>query len=150
MWGKRVKRKVSGKVDSFIGRHSQITGDIRFAGMLHVEGTIKGNVLAESGDDSYLRLTEHGTVEGEVRVPNVYLNGIVKGDVYAHQHIELAANARVEGDVYYSLIEMAMGAEVNGKLVHLSERDRAPLALGHQEAIAADESGTERDPLVNT
>ena len=46
------------------------------------------------------------------------LNGSVQGDVYASEHIELAPNARITGNVYYNLIEMAMGAEVNGNLVH--------------------------------
>jgi len=43
----------------------------------------------------------------------------------------LAANARVHGDVHYRLIEMAMGAEVNGKLVRITDPDRPPLALTH-------------------
>ena len=33
----------------------------------------------------------------------------------------LASRARINGDVYYRLLEMAMGAEVNGKLVHITE-----------------------------
>ena len=28
------------------------------------------------------------------------------------------SNARVNGNVYYNLIEMSIGAEVNGKLIH--------------------------------
>ena len=32
--------------------------------------------------------------------------------------IELGATARVTGNVYYGLIEMEMGAEINGKLIH--------------------------------
>ncbi len=143
MWGKRVRKKVSDKIDSIVGQHSQVQGDIRFNGRLHVDGTIKGNVTSEGADNSVLTVSQRGTVEGEVRVPFVFLDGIVRGDVYAHERIELAPNARVEGDVYYSLIEMAIGAEVNGKLVHLSERERAPLALGHAAA-------PEGDPLGNT
>jgi cytoskeletal protein CcmA (bactofilin family) len=46
------------------------------------------------------------------------LSGEVIGDVYALKHIELAPNARVTGNVYYNLIEMAGGAEVNGSLIH--------------------------------
>lgn len=145
MWGKRVKKKVSDKIDSIVGQHSQVQGDIRFNGRLHVDGTIKGNVASEGADNSVLTVSQRGTVEGEVRVPFVFLDGIVRGDVYAHERIELAPNARVEGDVYYSLIEMAIGAEVNGKLVHLSERERAPLALGH---AAPGEPAA--DPLGNT
>ena len=61
-------------------------------------------------------------IEGEVKVPNVVVNGTVIGDVHALSHVELAAQARVHGNVYYSLIEMAMGAEVNGNLVHRSDK----------------------------
>ncbi|MGE0387343.1 MAG: polymer-forming cytoskeletal protein [Gammaproteobacteria bacterium] len=132
MWGKRSKRWDDPHTDTLIGPRSQIRGDVLFSGVLHVEGTVKGNVIAEGSDDSALRLVQAGTIEGEVRVPNIFLNGVVNGDVHALKHIELGANARVEGDVYYSLIEMAMGAEVNGKLVHLSERDRTPLQLQHR------------------
>ena len=49
------------------------------------------------------------------------LNGIVRGDVVASQRVELGPTARVIGNVYYNLIEMAIGAEINGKLVHQPE-----------------------------
>ena len=130
MFGSRKKLKTS-KIDSLIGRHSELYGDVRFTGGLHVDGTIRGNVLAEEDPAAFLNLSEHGTVEGEVKVPNVVLNGVVVGDVYAKQHIVLASNARVTGNVYYSLIEMAMGAEVNGNLVHQVEEVETPLKLGH-------------------
>jgi cytoskeletal protein CcmA (bactofilin family) len=60
-------------------------------------------------------------VEGEVRGPNIILNGAVIGDVYANERVELVAKAKVTGNVYYNLIEMAIGAEVNGNLVHKPE-----------------------------
>ena len=137
MLGKRGKRKAT-KVDSLIGQHSQVEGSITFSGGLHVDGTIKGNVFAEDDNDAVLTLSDRGTIEGEVKVPYIILNGIVNGNVHASEHVELAASARVEGNVYYSLIEMAMGAEVNGQLVHTSERDRVPLALGHDAVKAAE------------
>ena len=46
------------------------------------------------------------------------LNGVVKGDILANGRVELGAHARVSGNVYYGLIEMAMGAAINGKLIH--------------------------------
>ena len=45
------------------------------------------------------------------------------------ERVELATNARVSGTVYYRLLEMAMGAEVNGQLVHSEEEE--PRMLGH-------------------
>ncbi len=54
-------------------------------------------------------------------MPYVVLHGIVRGDVYATKRVELGPTARVIGNVYYNLIEMAIGAEINGKLVHQPE-----------------------------
>lgn len=91
-----------------------------FSGGFHIDGKLKGNVVAH-GPSSLLTLSDQGVVEGEVRVPNVILNGTVIGDVYASERVELSSKANVIGNVYYNLIEMAMGAEVNGKLVHHTE-----------------------------
>ena len=121
MWGQNKKTKQTEHIDSLIGQNTEIHGDVIFSGGLHVDGTVKGSVIAEKGDDSVLTLSERGTIEGEVKVPNVVVNGSVIGDVHATGHVELAALARVHGNVYYSLIEMAMGAEVNGKLMHQAE-----------------------------
>ena len=130
MWGRRRRIRTT-KIDSLIGHNSELSGDVRFSGGLHVDGTVKGNVIAEGDSHSVLTLSEHGTIEGEVKVPNVVLNGVVVGDVYAKDHIELASNDRISGNVYYSLIEMAMGAEVNGSLVHCGDEEEAPLKLRH-------------------
>ena len=123
MWGQNKKPKQTAHIDSLIGQNTEIHGDVIFSGGLHVDGTVKGSVIAESGEDSVLTLSERGTIEGEVKVPNVVVNGSVIGDVHATGHVELAQQARVHGNVYYSLIEMAMGAEVNGKLMHQEEKN---------------------------
>ena len=120
MWSKANKRKTA-RIDTLIGQHSEVTGDIAFSGGLHIDGTVKGNVSAEEGSASVLTLSEHGTIEGEVRVPNIIVNGTVLGDVHASERVELAPQARITGNVYYHLIEMAMGAEVNGSLVHRAQ-----------------------------
>ena len=110
------------KVDSLIGHHTELQGDVIFSGGFHVDGKLKGNVLAHEAS-SLMTLSDHGVVEGEVRVPNIVLNGTVIGDVYASERIELALKVKVTGNVYYNLIEMAIGAEVNGNLVHQSEAE---------------------------
>ncbi len=76
---------------------------------------------ADTDSNSALSVSEDAIVEGGVTVPYVILNGIVRGDVYATQRVELGPTARVIGNVYYNLIEMAIGAEINGKLVHQPE-----------------------------
>lgn len=117
MWG-QGKKSGTAKIDTLIGENTEIIGDVRFSGGLHVDGTIKGNVISSNDPNAMLMLSEHGRIEGEVQVPNVVLNGAVAGDVHVAERIELATQAKVNGNVYYNLIEMAMGAEVNGNLVH--------------------------------
>ena len=135
MFGKRKRVKVPPKTDTLIGKHSELFGDVKFTGVLHVDGTVKGNVLSEDDTSSCVQLSKHGTIEGEVRVPVVLLDGVVIGDVHAREHVVLKPNARVTGNVYYSLIEMAMGAEVNGNLVHSVEEVGHTLKLGHEGSL---------------
>lgn len=116
MWGK-PSSKVS-KIETLIGNTIVIRGDLIFSGGLHIDGKIIGNVIAEDGSNSMLVLSDHGSIEGEVRVPYVVLNGEVIGDVYATERVELSAKAQVNGNVFYNLLEMALGSQVNGNLVH--------------------------------
>ncbi len=116
MFGRKKRRH--SVIDTLVGPNSRVNGDLFFEGGCHVDGTIKGNVSADSDSNSALSISEDAIVEGGVTVPYVVLNGIVRGDVFAHQRVELGPTARVIGNVYYNLIEMAIGAEINGKLVH--------------------------------
>lgn len=138
MWGNNRKRRTT-RIDTLIGQHSEVLGDIKFSGGLHIDGTIKGNVIAERDSHSMLSLSEQGTIEGEVSVPFVVLNGVVIGDVHGGDHVELASKARVTGNVYYNLIEMAIGAEVNGKLVHMQDAEDTPMAIDHLNSLEATE-----------
>jgi cytoskeletal protein CcmA (bactofilin family) len=127
MFNRKKRKQID--ASSIIGQHTHVLGDITFEGRLHINGTVKGNVSADKDDKAMLTLSESGSIHGSVQVPYVILNGPVTGSVYALDHVELASKARVEGDVHYALIEMAMGAEVNGKLVRIAPTVSEPLRL---------------------
>lgn len=116
--GSKSSSNTSVGVDTLIGRQTEILGDVRFTGGLHVDGKIKGKVIASADKAAALSVSEHGSIEGDVRVPNVVLNGAVTGDVHASQKIALSAKARITGNVFYRTLEMESGAKVNGQLVH--------------------------------
>lgn len=137
MWGSGNKRRTT-RIDTLIGQQSEVVGDVRFTGGLHIDGTIKGNVIADNDGRSMVSLSDQGTIEGEVNVPYVVINGVVIGDVHGGEHVELSSKARVTGNVYYNLIEMAVGAEVNGKLVHTLTPEETPIALSHIEPLEAE------------
>ncbi|SFM03307.1 bactofilin family protein [Marinobacter zhejiangensis] len=118
---KKQPRRPTGQFDTLISAKTSIVGDLQFAGGLHVDGKVRGKISADESDSAVLRVSEVGEVEGDIHAPHVIINGTVHGDVYASEHLELAAKASIHGNVYYNLIEMAMGAAVNGNLVHQKE-----------------------------
>jgi cytoskeletal protein CcmA (bactofilin family) len=105
---------------TLISPGTTVRGDITFSGHLDIEGAVTGSIQAEPGQEAILRVVEGGTVAGEVKVPHAMINGSVEGDIHATERLELAESAVVDGDVYYNLIEMAVGAKVNGGLRHTS------------------------------
>ncbi|MBQ0833245.1 polymer-forming cytoskeletal protein [Marinobacter sp.] len=133
---KQKPRRPHGNFDTLISSRTTIKGDVHFSGGLHVDGQIRGKVLAEDGSDAVLRISEVGEITGDIAAPHVIINGTVHGDVYATAHLELAEKAAINGSVYYNLIQMAIGSSVNGNLVH----QREPSGLLTQDKTPADEA----------
>ena len=120
MFGKKEQRKQAA-ISTLVGKQTRVHGDLEFTGGCLVDGFVKGNVKSLGDGDATLTISERGAIEGAVCVPNILLNGTVKGDVSATHRVVLGPKAKVIGNVQYQLIEMAIGAEVNGKLIHESE-----------------------------
>ena len=118
-----------------IGQNTEIQGEVKFSGGVHIDGKIQGKVVGENDGSSLLSQSEYGEIEGEVRSPYVVINGIVNGDVHGSRHVELLSNAKIKGNVYYNLVELAVGAEVNGKLVHTPAKleEEVGLELNYNE-----------------
>ncbi len=128
MWNKGKEKadmqRFTGKT-SLIAAGAVFRGDLEFQGAVQIDGKVLGDLLTEQG---LVRISAEGQVEGEVRAPHVVIDGEIIGDVYASQHVELGAKARVRGNLYYGLMEMAMGAQIEGGLRPIKEQDR-PLEL---------------------
>ncbi len=106
-------------IDTLIGPQVTLHGDLVFSGGLYVEGRIHGKVIAEEGAPAVLTVAEQGRIEGEIQVPVVVINGELQGDVYASERVELAAKAKVLGNVHYKVVEMRAGATLTGRLIHV-------------------------------
>ena len=119
MFGKR-SNKPQNRIDSLIGAGTKIEGNISFAGGLRVDGEIQGNVTAVAAQASTLVVSEHASIEGEIRVSHLVANGAIIGPVFATESLELQSHSRVRGDVHYNTLEMHLGAIVEGRLVHRS------------------------------
>lgn len=143
MWGSRNDiRKEAGV--TLIANNCEIVGDVYFSDQLLVNGLVKGNIYAREGSKASVTVSKNGVVQGEVRVPDIVVNGQVVGDIHSDKHVELAVNARIKGNVYYCLIEMVMGSRVDGNLVHVSdeehsrEPEEAPILTPHVPAAESE------------
>lgn len=112
-------------VDTLIGPKTTIVGDLRFSGGLHIDGSVQGSVLAEPDTEAMLILSERGRIDGQVRAPHVVINGQLHGDIVASERVELAAQARVTGNIHYKLLDMSAGAQVCGQVT----REEEPIKL---------------------
>lgn len=140
MLGSKKSASVSGGT-TLISQETVIVGDVHFCGNLDVEGLVQGNIIAQSGKEALVRVVGKGRVEGEIRVPCIIVNGVVQGNVYSSKHLELASKSRVQGSVFYTLVEMAAGAEVNGSLTHMTDAS----AVDGQSGADSGEANTVRN-----
>lgn len=141
MFGKnKAVSAATGNIDTLISAKVEIRGDVHFSGGVQIDGKVYGNVIASDNSNAFIQITDQGFVQGDIRVPQVVINGRVEGNVYSGKHLELAEKATIAGDVYYNLIEMVMGATVNGSMVHnvdqVGERAQNDDIRGFDEDIA--------------
>ncbi len=122
------------RIDTLIGPGARVHGDLEFAGGLHLDGRIAGNVRADPSGTSSLSVSETGSIDGNVEATNVMLNGSVRGDIVARERVVLGATARVQGNVFYGVIEMTLGAQIMGKLTRLSAKSGPAAADGAAES----------------
>ena len=142
MFSSRKGKQKQCRFDTLIADGTTIKGDLVLSGGLHVDGKVEGQISAcDDNEQAVVRLSEAGEVYGDIVAPHIIINGKVHGDIYSSEHVELAPKASITGNVYYNLIEMAMGAEVNGNLVHQKESsDEGQSSVVRPIALAAEEN----------
>ncbi len=104
-----------------VGTDSRIEGDIWFVGIAVIDGYVNGSVKAGKDENATLTIRKNGHVKGSVAAPHLLINGMVEGKVRATERLELGPQARVSGAVQYKRMEISIGAQIDGKLIHKNE-----------------------------
>ena len=123
----RAKKEPSGVV-SVIGSGVVIEGDVRFSGVLRVDGTVRGKLSASPGQRATLIVGAGGRIDGEVAATEVVVQGTLDGVVMRCGNLALASTARVTGHLYYGSIDVSPGAIVEAQLVNRAAGDEAEAA----------------------
>ena len=110
------KKKEQTGVTTLIGNSTHIDANfLSFAGGIHIGGHVGIDVVCSEGSDSAITILEDGIVDGDVRAVDVFIAGVVNGNVHASGHLKLMPTARVRGDVEYASLDIVHGAVINGK-----------------------------------
>ena len=126
MW---FKRKAQPPIRSLIGEGTRFDGALSFNDGMRIDGEVKGDVVALGDGPTLLVISEKARVHGRVKAAHVIINGEVLGPVEASDLLELQPKAHVVGDVRYQLLEMHVGARIEGDLRHVTADVRPALKL---------------------
>ena len=130
----RPKKEPSG-VASVIGAGVVFEGDVRFSGVLRIDGTVRGKVSALPGQPGTLIVGAGGRIDGEVAATDVVVHGTLDAVMMQCRNLALAATARVTGHLHYGSIDVSAGAIVEAQLVNRAMSDEAEAATP-QPALA--------------
>ncbi len=118
MWGNKKK---TNQIDTIIAKGTRVEGSFNISGNLFIDGQIQGDIRSDHSQEAIVSVGLNGEISGDLYAPYVVVFGHVKGDVHAAEKVELKPGAKVEGDLYYKVIEMNAGSEVNGKMIAMGE-----------------------------
>lgn len=124
MFGKKKKQPkevLRAQIQTLIGDNTIIEGVINFTGGVHIVGQVNGSIESEDVD-SLLIINEGALVKGDVKVSHLIVNGQIDGNVFVDGKVELFDRACINGDVHYNLLELPVGAEVNGNLIRNAQK----------------------------
>ena len=87
----------------------KIEGDISSAGLIEIEGFVKGNIKGNS-----VIIREGGNMEGELMAESLSVKGKFTGTIRA-KNINISSKARINGVVEYCSLSVEDGACIDGQ-----------------------------------
>lgn len=93
---------------SIISANLHIVGNLETGGEIQVDGIVDGDVSTTE-----LTVGAKATINGEIAANRVVVRGTVNGRIRA-ETVELAATARVNGDIWHKSLAVEAGAYLDG------------------------------------
>ena len=90
----------------------EITGTIRFANDMIIDGKIEGEIISDKGK---VTIGENALIKGDVKAGEVKMFGKVEGKIDA-ERCELKENSELRGDIKTKKLQMEEGALLSGRM----------------------------------
>lgn len=123
----------SGKEMNVISKGTFIQGDLQSEGDIRIDGEVKGTIRSRSK----VLVGQEGFVDGDVQCVHAEILGRVKGSLTVQEHLNLRGNARMEGDVLTTHLEMEPTVRFNGKCTMQDKVELASLSKQRDEKPSA-------------
>jgi len=91
----RKKEFEEDKITGFFDKETEIKGELSFKGSFRIDGHFKGKIDSES----MLVIGESGTVDADIKIGYMVIDGEVKGNIQAADRVEVHSNGRVIGTI---------------------------------------------------
>ncbi len=117
----------SGDLNTIIGKGTVIEGILKIQNSLRLDGKITGQILTTDS----LIVGKEGEIEGEIRVKNVVVGGLVKGQIFASGKVVLEARSVVTGEIKTAKLAINDGAKFEGHCVMTEEASVKALPQGN-------------------
>ncbi|MFM1847623.1 MAG: hypothetical protein RL417_1097 [Pseudomonadota bacterium] len=109
-----------GKLRSALGPGTVIQGKLSFDTPVRIDGKLSGEIFSSQA----IIVGAGGSVEGEIEVASLIVLGVVKGNVLAHERIEVLQGGRLEADFSAPVFTMEDGGSFNGRASMVKSLER--------------------------
>jgi cytoskeletal protein CcmA (bactofilin family) len=114
----KMRFQPSETVSGFLGKGTNGTGELEFAGTLRIDGNFQGSI---STDDTLI-VGQDAVVHADIRAGEVEIHGQVFGTIVATRRVEIHPTGRHRGDVITPVLSMSPGGMLDGRLNMTTDR----------------------------
>lgn len=99
-----------GEISGFLDEGTSFVGELTFRNTMRIDGKFQGKIRSKN----VLIIGETATIEGEIEVSNVSINGKVNGQITADKKIEIHSKGQVFCDIVTPKLVIEDGAFFQG------------------------------------
>ncbi len=114
------------RVETFIGSTSSLQGTLKSEGTIRIDGMLEGDI--ETAGNLIIGKTGR-VIAKSISAQNVLIAGAVKGNITAHERLEIVASGRLWGDIRTSSLLIEEGGMFRGQSTMHDELETEPMLL---------------------
>lgn len=99
------------KMESIIGKNSDISGELNVSGTLRIDGMVRGKLNAEC-----VIVSESAMVKGDIKARTIIVGGKVEGNLIGEEMIEIKPKGAVLGEIFTNKFFVIEGGTFNGRV----------------------------------